>query len=253
MNDDSQECDQPPRCAPSHISLMERAGAPPLRLAALAGGGTELLARPPHPAQGAGTGSPAVRRDQRVSADPLEPLTLTVGEFLLRRPSVDEHREVLALGLDPDVRLWTPRCQITDEASAIRDCLAGRDWSNGTHATFSIIHHGSGRYAGNIALHSIDRANSQAKVGYRIAPWTRGQGVATAAVRSVVSWAQGDLGLTRLVLTHGVENIASCRVAQKAGFGLEDTMPMAKRFGDGQFHDEHLHVLLAGRTTSAGD
>ncbi|MBM7172997.1 GNAT family N-acetyltransferase [Streptomyces sp. G44] len=232
---------------------MERAGAPPLRRTTLVGGGTELLARPPRATRGAGTGSAAARPDQRVSAAPPEPLTLTVGAFLLRRPSVAEHREVLALGLDPDVRLWTPRCRITDEASAIRDCLAGRDWSDGTHATFSIVHRGSGRYAGNIALHGIDRADSRAKVGYRIAPWTRGQGVATAAVRRVVRWAQGDLGLTRLVLTHGVENIASCRVAQKAGFALEGTVPMAKRFGDDRFHDEHRHVLLAGRTAPADD
>ncbi|MEU5404379.1 GNAT family protein [Streptomyces sp. NPDC005963] len=266
MNVDSQGRDQR---AQSHISLMER-GAPPPQLVgtddtavaivttspegprpARGGDGTELLVRRPRPAQGSGIGSAAVPCDQQVPADPLEPLTLTAGEFLLRRPSVAEHMEALALGLDPDVRLWTPRCQITDEASAIRDCLAGADWSDGTHATFSIIHGGSGRYAGNIALHSIDRANSQAKVGYRIAPWTRRQGVATAAVRSVVGWAQVGLGLTRLVLTHGLENIASCRVAQKAGFELEGTVPMAKRFGDEQFHDEHLHVLRTGLTASA--
>ncbi|WP_371749443.1 GNAT family N-acetyltransferase [Streptomyces sp. NBC_01283] len=209
-------------------------------------GSTSLSRRcPDRRAQGAITGSPTAWHDQLVPADRLKPLTLTAGEFRLRPPSVDEHMEVLALGVDPDVRLWNPRCQITDAASAVRDCLAGADWSDGTHATFSIIDNGSGRYAGNIALHGIDRAHARAKVGYRIAPWTRGQGVATAAVRSVVSWALSDLGLTRLALTHGVENPASCRVAQKAGFDLAYTMPMAKRFGDGQLHDEHLHVLVA--------
>jgi RimJ/RimL family protein N-acetyltransferase len=44
---------------------------------------------------------------------------LTTGGFLLRPPDVAEHREVRELGLDPDVRLWNPRCQITDEASVI--------------------------------------------------------------------------------------------------------------------------------------
>lgn len=177
---------------------------------------------------------------------PPEPRTLTAGEYLLRPPSVDEYREVLALGVDPDVRLWNPRCQITDEASALRDCRAGADWSDGSHTTFSIIHRGSGRYAGNIALHSIDRADSLAYVGYRIAPWTRGQGVATTAVRALIGWGFGDLGLGRLVLTHGLENIASCRVAQKSGFALEGTRRMAKRFGDARLHDEHLHALGAG-------
>lgn len=176
------------------------------------------------------------------------PVVLTAGEFVLRPPSLDELSEVLALGLDPDVRLWNPRCQITDEASAVQDCLAGADWSDGSHATFSILRHDTGRYAGNIALHSIDRVNSAARVGYRIAPWTRGQGVATAALRSVADWALNNLGLHRIVLTHSVENTASCRVAQKAGFDLEATLPQPKLFGDGQPHDEHLHALLAPPT-----
>ncbi|WP_438296008.1 GNAT family N-acetyltransferase [Streptomyces sp. HUAS TT7] len=176
---------------------------------------------------------------------PVQPVVLTAGDFLLRPPSVDESPAVAELGLDSDVRMWNPRCQITDEASAIQDCLTGADWSDGSHATFSVVHGDSGRYAGNISLHGIDQVNAQAKVGYRIARWTRGQGVATAAVRSVVSWALSELGLNRIVLTHGVENTASCRVAQKAGFELEGTLRMAKRFGDGQLHDEHLHALIS--------
>ncbi|MFJ9613693.1 GNAT family N-acetyltransferase [Streptomyces noursei] len=185
---------------------------------------------------------------------PLRPVVLTAGDLLLRPPSVDESSAVLELGLDSDVRMWNPRCRITDEASAIEDCLAGADWSDGSHATFSIVHGPDGRYAGNIALHGIDHVNAQAKVGYRIARWTRGQGVATAAVRSVADWALSELGLNRIVLTHGVENTASCRVAHKAGFDLEGTMRMAKRFGDGRLHDEHLHALIsrsaASRTVS---
>jgi RimJ/RimL family protein N-acetyltransferase len=42
-----------------------------------------------------------------------------------------------------------------------------------------------------------------------------------------------------------VENVGSCRVAQRAGFGLEGVMRSSKRFGDGRLHDEHLHAILA--------
>jgi RimJ/RimL family protein N-acetyltransferase len=172
----------------------------------------------------------------------VEPVVLTAGEFLLRPPSVAEHREVLELGLDPDVRLWNPRCRITDEASAIQDCLSGADWSEGSHATFSIIQRESGRYAGNVALHGVDQDAGQAKVGYRVARWARGLGVATRAVDSVAAWALTQLSLRRVLLTHAVENVASCRVADKSGFRLEQFLPANKRFGDGVVHDEHLHV-----------
>ena len=174
----------------------------------------------------------------------LEPVTLTAGDFLLRPPSTVEHREVLALGLDPDVRLWNPRCQITDEASAIADCVAGADWSDGSHATFSIIHRATDRYAGNIALHGIDASAAEARVGYRVARWVRGQGVATQALDAVAAWALAQRPLRRILLTHAVENAASCRVADKAGFHLAEFLPSHKRFGDGFVHDEHLHIRV---------
>jgi RimJ/RimL family protein N-acetyltransferase len=170
------------------------------------------------------------------------PVILPVGDVVLRPPSIAEHCAVLELGLDPDVRLWNPRCQITDEASAIQDCLTGADWSDGSHATFSIIHGETGRYAGNIALHGIDAETAQAKIGYRIAPWTRGQGVATQAVEGLAAWAFTQLSLRRIVLTHATENTASCRVAHKTRFRLERILPAHKRFGDGLVYDEHLHI-----------
>jgi RimJ/RimL family protein N-acetyltransferase len=104
-----------------------------------------------------------------VSRELSEAVIPTTGAFFLRPPDVAEHREVLELGLNPDVRLWNPRCQITDEPSAIQDCLASADWSDGSHATFSIIDRDTGRYAGNIALHGIDPDTAQAKIGYRVA------------------------------------------------------------------------------------
>lgn len=181
-------------------------------------------------------------RIARVSREYPESVVLTVGDFLLRPPDVAEYREVLELGLDSGVRLWNPRCQITDEASAIRDCLTGADWSDGSKATFSIIHRDSGRYGGNIALHGIDPDTAYGKIGYRVAHWARGQGLATQAVDSVATWALTQLSVRRIILTHAVENTASCRVAHKSGFRLEQLLSANKRFGDGLVHDEHLHI-----------
>ncbi|WP_319717572.1 GNAT family N-acetyltransferase [Nonomuraea angiospora] len=174
---------------------------------------------------------------------------LRTAMFDLRPPSTTDAPEVLRLARDPDVLLWNPRCRIEDEAAAIADCLKGADWSDGTHATFSILDAESGRYVGNIALHGLDLENAQARIGYRIAPWVRGRGAATASVQAVTSWAITALQLERIVLTHAVENHASCRVAQKSGFVLEGVMRSAKRFGDGRLHDEHLHALLAADLT----
>ena len=53
------------------------------------------------------------------------------------------------------------------------------------------------------------------------------------------------LGLHRLSLYHAVDNQASCGVALRAGFQLEGLLRQGYRYGDGNYHDEHVHGLLA--------
>ncbi len=175
----------------------------------------------------------------------IESVRLGAAGMSLRPPDVADAPAVLLLAQDPDVLMWNPRCRLPDRAAAVADCVSGADWSDGTHATFSIIDDATGAYAGTIALHHIDHDDAQARIGYRVAPWTRGRGVATGSVRAVSQWAFEALRLRRIVLTHAVENTASCRVAHHAGFALEGVMRSSKRFGDGLLHDEHLHALLA--------
>ncbi|MEV0458730.1 GNAT family N-acetyltransferase [Catellatospora methionotrophica] len=182
----------------------------------------------------------------------IAPVELSTNGIRLRPPDVAEAAAVLRLAQDPQVRMWNPRCRIPDEAAATADCLARADWSDGTEAAFSIIDVPTGAYAGSIALHHIDWTDAHARIGYRIAPWTRGRGVATASVAAVSRWAFTVLGLQRVVLTHAVENTASCQVARKSGFALEGVTRASKRFGDGLLHDEHLHALLATDSEKAG-
>ena len=63
-------------------------------------------------------------------------------------------------------------------------------------------------------------ARKQGEVGYWIAPWARGQGVATKATRAVAQWAF-DQDFYRLELLAAKENPGSIRVALAAGFGRE--------------------------------
>lgn len=58
-------------------------------------------------------------------------------------------------------------------------------------------------------------------LGYWIVPQERGRGAATAAVRLVVPWALGSLGLRRLEAWVQPENLASQRVLRHAGFQEE--------------------------------
>lgn len=146
---------------------------------------------------------------------------------------------------DPDVARWNPGPDHLDPVEALAWCRRGADWESGSHATFSVLDATSGRLLGNVSLHKIDRQAGDAEIGYRVAPWARGRGVATDSVAAAARWAFGALRLVRIELAHAVANPASCRVAEKAGFPWEGTLRQAYVYGDGQRYDEHLHARLA--------
>lgn len=173
----------------------------------------------------------------------VEPTEIVAGRYQLRPPSPRDVPDILAMAEDEHIRLWNPL------SSAVKDPHAWverwSDFNGGQSPLFFVYEVTEGRLLGNVSLHEIDFDNSAGELGYRVAPWARGQGVATTAVRAVTDWAFGFLGLTRLQLIHGVQNPASCRVAEKAGFLMEGTMRSSYRYGDGTLHDEHLHARLA--------
>jgi RimJ/RimL family protein N-acetyltransferase len=130
---------------------------------------------------------------------------------------------------------------VVDVATAADWCRRGADWSSGTHATFSVYVDGS--FAGNVSIHNIDTDHGTADIGYRVMALARGRGVATAAVREATAFAFEWLGLFRVQLLHAVPNVASCRVAAKAGYPLEATLRSAGSYA-GKRLDEHLHAKL---------
>jgi RimJ/RimL family protein N-acetyltransferase len=162
----------------------------------------------------------------------------------LRAPLPADAPDALAMMRDPQVAIWNPAPNIVDVASAEAWLARSADWTSGDHATFSVVD-ADGRYAGVVSLHHVNRYQSTADIGYRVAPWARGRGVATAAVRAATDWAFAELSLLRIQLFHGVGNPGSCRVAEKAGYTLEGVLRSAGLYGDGQRHDDHLHARLA--------
>jgi len=189
-----------------------------------------------------------VHRHARLASDPpatrLEPVEIAAGRLQLRPPSMTDAQGALLMLGDAEVLRWNPGPDTLDLDEARAWCARGADWSRGDHATFSVLDATSGRLLGNVSVHQIDRDQRGAEIGYRVAPWARGRGVASDAVAAASRWAFGALDLVRIELAHALENPASCRVAEKAGFLLEGTLRQAFVYGDGQRYDEHLHARL---------
>lgn len=104
----------------------------------------------------------------------------------------------------------------------------------------------AGEIVGAISLFKTHWGAGTTEIGYGVLPGHRGRGYATEAVRLLTSWALGPGGLRRVELRVNLDNAASIRVAEKAGFTREGLLR------GGGFEDDGPHDLLVfGRI--AGD
>ena len=93
-------------------------------------------------------------------------------------------------------------------------------WAEGTGASFGICD--ATRPDTCLGQVFIERDNDgRGSVGYWLLEDGRGKGRATRAVRLMASWALPEMRLGRLQLHADPENVASQRVAERAGFTRE--------------------------------
>jgi RimJ/RimL family protein N-acetyltransferase len=175
--------------------------------------------------------------------DPLEPFELRIDELLLRPWRLADAEDFWTALQDPEIALWNGSGSASrDDAVAV---LARRaNWSTGDHASWAIVD-ADDRLLGSLSLHRIDLLERDAEIGYWTVPAARGRGVAPRTVAAVCGWAFDVLGLERIELVHAAENVASGRVAEKAGFTREGRLRRSHRYGDGERHDELLWARLA--------
>jgi RimJ/RimL family protein N-acetyltransferase len=102
-----------------------------------------------------------------------------------------------------------------------------RGRADGTRMNFAILEGPDSRFAGFGVAPVIDTEASTAELGYAVAGWARGRGVATAALRELTTWAFTELGMVRLELLIDVDNPGSQRVAENCGYLLEGVMRSA--------------------------
>jgi RimJ/RimL family protein N-acetyltransferase len=110
-----------------------------------------------------------------------------------------------------------------------------RDWvgsgpvmrERGEALSLVITPAGGDELLGTVGVLRPDWVHRTAEVGYFVAPAARGHGAASRAVRLLAPWALRTLGLQRISCDVDVENEASQRVAQRAGFTREGVLRSA--------------------------
>ena len=125
---------------------------------------------------------------------------------------------------DPVVQRFSwPRTEPYTLADAWENHRANvRAWANGTSAEFACVKpKNDDAIIGGASIYDIEADERQASVGYWVAAQARGNGVATHATTLLAAWAFDVLNIERLQITCGPDNVASQRVAERAGFTRE--------------------------------
>ena len=115
-------------------------------------------------------------------------------------------------------------------------------WLAAEAVNFHIVRDGA--IAGGIGLNRADPMNHSTAIGYWLAADAQGQGIVTAAVRSLVDHAFGELDLHRLELRAAPDNVRSQAVAERCGFTFEGVAREAELVA-GRFRDLRVYARLA--------
>lgn len=129
---------------------------------------------------------------------------------------------------DPLVQRFTrvPANYREDDARAFIGGAADRR-ANGVSLELAIADAEGERLAGVIGLVRDRWDVERAEVGYWVAPWARGAGVASRALALLSRWALDDVGFVRLDLQASVANPGSLRVAERCGYVREGRLRRA--------------------------
>jgi RimJ/RimL family protein N-acetyltransferase len=93
-------------------------------------------------------------------------------------------------------------------------------WEAGGAYEFLVFER-SGRHVGAVGLNQFNRENNGANLGYWVRRSSQRQGFAVEAVRRIARFAFEEARFQRVEIVAAVDNVASRRVAERAGATLE--------------------------------
>ena len=161
---------------------------------------------------------------------------------VLRAWRLEDVPAVTAACQDAEIARWlafVPQPYTEEDARFyIQGCLEAGD----DRTPFAITDAETGEVIGSIDM-SINRLQT-GHIGYWLGAESRGRGLTTAALRALSRWAIEERGLGRVELVTDPDNIASQRVAEKAGFQREGILRSILVNRDGSRRDGVMFSLL---------
>jgi len=186
------------------------------------------------------------RRTPKSFSEPTE-MELT-DESILLRPYVEADAEHLYAAVResiPEVSRWLAWCHENYSIDESRDFIAARKLASQGDEwySFAIFEKSSDVFVGGVGLNFINRVHQFGNLGYWVRTSAAGRGIATRATRLAARFGFEQLGLHRIEIVAAIGNLASQRVAEKAGATREGVARKRLLIRD-ESHDAVIYSLL---------
>lgn len=145
----------------------------------------------------------------------------------------------------PEVSVWMPWCHpdyTIEESKEFIEKLP-EQWEKGTGYGFAITDTDTGLYLGGCGIGRIQPDWGGANLGYWVRTSHTKKGVATAVTLLLARFAFNELKLNRVEIIVAIDNIASLRVAEKAGAVKEGVLRNGLTI-NGRPHDAVMFSLI---------
>lgn len=145
--------------------------------------------------------------------------------LLARKPTAEDRAAYHAHFTHPAVESWLRPSPLPPfDAQVLDELIAGdrTHWEDHGFGPWALVEKESGAFAGRggLAWTSVEGV-AEVELPWSIEPRLHGQGFATEAAVAAVEWAR-ELGFEQVVALILPTNLASQRVAEKAGFSREE-------------------------------
>jgi RimJ/RimL family protein N-acetyltransferase len=138
--------------------------------------------------------------------------------------------------------VWAhPDYSMEDTRAFVLKC--GPGWEKGEQYSFAIVDLQDGQLLGSVGLSAVNRAHGFANLGYWVNTRKTRHGVATTATRMAAQFSFETLALNRVELLVPSANVASQRVAEKAGAKREGLLRKRLQL-NGIAHDAFVYSFV---------